>query len=113
MEKGLEGGSKLLGFTIRLQMLRHALRLKLANDGFDTQLIQNDLGHKSISQRCATPSSLLRNQKHVEVIAAKHRRPVMRQTCEAPFRRLCGTIFSRAIIGWSATIALSSQETCR
>jgi site-specific recombinase XerD len=48
MVKRLVGGSKLLGFTIRLQMLRHALQLKLANDGFDTQLIQNYLGHTSI-----------------------------------------------------------------
>jgi hypothetical protein len=61
MEKRLEGGSKLLGFTIR--------------------------------QRCAIPSSLLRNQKHVEVIATKHRRPVMSRRVRRRFAAFVAPFF--------------------
>jgi site-specific recombinase XerD len=46
--KRLGGGSKLLGFPLHVHMLRHACGYKLANDGHDTRLIQDYLGHKSI-----------------------------------------------------------------
>ena len=47
MVKRLGHGCK-LGFPIHVHMLRHACGYKLANDGHDTRLIQDYLGHKSI-----------------------------------------------------------------
>ena len=48
MVKRLGNGSKLFGFSVHVHMLRHACGYKLANDGHDTRLIQDYLGHKSI-----------------------------------------------------------------
>jgi integrase len=48
MVKRLGKGSKLFGFSVHVHMLRHACGYKLANDGHDTRLIQDYLGHKSI-----------------------------------------------------------------
>jgi integrase len=48
MVKRLGRGSKLFGFSVHVHMLRHACGYKLANDGHDTRLIQDYLGHKSI-----------------------------------------------------------------
>jgi integrase len=48
MVKRLGDGSKLLGIRLHVHMLRHACGYKLANDGHDTRLIQDYLGHKSI-----------------------------------------------------------------
>jgi type 1 fimbriae regulatory protein FimE len=48
MVKRLGDSPKLLGFSIHVHMLRHACGYKLANDGHDTRLIQDYLGHKSI-----------------------------------------------------------------
>jgi len=35
-------------FPIHPQMLRHACRFELANDGHDTRALQHYLGHKNI-----------------------------------------------------------------
>jgi site-specific recombinase XerD len=48
MVKRLGNGSKRFGFSVHVHMLRHACGYKLANDGHDTRLIQDYLGHKSI-----------------------------------------------------------------
>ena len=48
MVKRLGDGSKLFGFWLHVHMLRHSCGYKLANDGHDTRLIQDYLGHKSI-----------------------------------------------------------------
>jgi site-specific recombinase XerD len=42
-------GDGLFGFPIHAHMLRHACGYKLANDGHDTRIIQDYLGHKSIA----------------------------------------------------------------
>ena len=44
-----ELGVKALGFAIHPHQLRHACGYKLANDGLDTRLIQDYLGHANIS----------------------------------------------------------------
>lgn len=41
-------GHEVLGIPVHIHMLRHACGYKLANDGFDTRLIQDYLGHSSI-----------------------------------------------------------------
>jgi integrase len=48
MVKRLGNGSKRFGFSVHVHMLRHACGYKLTNDGHDTRLIQDYLGHKSI-----------------------------------------------------------------
>jgi site-specific recombinase XerD len=56
MVKRLGDGS--LGLRLHVHMLRHACGYKLANDGHDTRLIQDYLGHKSIMSTVRyTPSS--------------------------------------------------------
>ena len=50
-------GSKLFGFSVHVHMFRHACGYTFANDGHDTRLIQDYLGHKSIMSTGATPSS--------------------------------------------------------
>jgi integrase len=45
----LGNGFELLGFSVHPHMLRHGCGFALANAGHDTRLIQDWLGHKSIS----------------------------------------------------------------
>ena len=47
--KRLGKGFELLGFSVHPHMLRHGCGFALANAGHDTRLIQDWLGHKSIS----------------------------------------------------------------
>ena len=47
--KRIGNGSELLGFSIHPHMLRHGCGFALANAGHDTRLIQDWLGHRSIS----------------------------------------------------------------
>jgi type 1 fimbriae regulatory protein FimE len=47
--KRLGDGARLLGFSLHAHQLRHACGFALANAGYDTHLIQDWLGHRSIS----------------------------------------------------------------
>jgi site-specific recombinase XerD len=47
--KRLGKGSELFGFRVHPHMLRHGCGFALANAGHDTRLIQDWLGHRSIS----------------------------------------------------------------